>query len=186
MSHPAGTYLGGIRTLEDIRLRCRIDDETGCWIWSLGAVEGFPRIELQPLGGKRRRVTGTTAIAILKTGAKPGKGMVAYCACCVNLCVNPEHVAVGTRAQHGAHITKSGRWKGSPARLKANRKNVRNRASTKLSIHKAREIRASPLTEMELSRIYGVPASQIGSIRRGRAWREGAVNSSIFNLAASL
>jgi len=30
MSHPHGTYLGGVRGLECVRLRCVIDADTGC------------------------------------------------------------------------------------------------------------------------------------------------------------
>ena len=120
---------------------------------------------------------------VLREGRKPVRGKIAYRSCCNNLCVNPEHVVEGTRADHGALCASRGVWKNKPNRIAANRRNIRG-ALAKLTIDQAREIRSSLCTDAALAKVYGIARSQINAIRRGKAWREHAPNSSVFNLAA--
>ena len=183
MSHAKGTDLGGIRSIEDLRLRCRMDPDTGCWNWGLSTCEGHPRVWVVAADGTRWKSTGAAASFFLREGRKPVRGKIAYRSCCNNLCVNPEHVVEGTRADHGALCASRGVWKNKPNRIAANRRNIRG-ALAKLTIDQAREIRSSLCTDAALAKVYGIARSQINAIRRGKAWREHAPNSSVFNLAA--
>ncbi len=64
----------------------------------------------------------------------------------------------------------------NPAHLEAvtNEENVRRGAATgrKMSLAKAREIRASQATGASLARLYGVSESTISMIRLNKIWRE--------------
>jgi hypothetical protein len=80
---------------------------------------------------------------------------------------------------------RAGKTKLTGRKMVALLKMVRGRSSTKLTIEKAREIRASELSNAELSRIYNVAHSQISAIRRGQAWREMLPTASVFSLGGA-
>jgi hypothetical protein len=117
MPHATGTYLGGIRTLEDLRQRCVIDAETGCWHWRLSFSQGSPRVHLQhpAAAGGRLGVAmrGRRAALLLATGSDLPPGHFAFArACCkADDCVNPAHSRSGNRQQHGEWLRKTGKVK---------------------------------------------------------------------------
>ena len=71
MTHAVGTYLGGIRSVADLRERCRIDDETGCWHWGLAIVRGVPHVAFVDEDGRRRKGTGR-ALQLQRIERVPG------------------------------------------------------------------------------------------------------------------
>jgi hypothetical protein len=125
MSHPHGTYLGGIRTLEDLRIRCAVDDDTGCWHWRLSKCDGVPKVHVThpalPRPGHIMR--GRRAALLLARGRDLPAGHVAYARlqCTSKDCVNPAHCQSGDRDAHGVYLTKSGRVKGLLSKAKASR-----------------------------------------------------------------
>lgn len=109
----------GVRTLDDIRDRCRIDEETGCWIWS-GAVRQQHRHDTPVVhvpagvaGFEKRVICQTARVALLLTGAKLGPGKVAFRACRNPMCVRPDpkHVIALTRLRMAALMREDGAWK---------------------------------------------------------------------------
>ena len=190
MSHKHGAYLGGIRTLEDLRQRCRIDEETGCWRWAMHchADSGYPCVCYTLPGEKsQRRNNGRRAALELERGARLGKGMLASprVRCKHVDCVNPAHALAVTYKQRGAMQKQSGvlRCDNDPLRLAkliAERRRV-----AKLTIEQAREIRASSETLRVDAARYGVCQSAISAIRRGETWREGVVGASVFSWSAA-
>ena len=180
MSHKHGADLGGIRTLEDLRIRCRINEDTDCWLWSMSTCDGNPRVHVV-IGGASVKMTGKAAAYFLANGTRPIAGRHTYSVCHNKLCVNPEHIQIGTRIEHGAFIRRSGVWRNQPNRIAANRATVRSREATKLTVDIASDIRRSELTNAALAKLYGVPASHIGAIKRGESWKPAAVaNASVF------
>lgn len=104
----------GIRTIEDIRQRCVID-EGGCWLWS-GAMRSqaagrghTPMLHL-PRGvlGERAVVTSGPRVAWLLSGKRLPTGHMVWRDCCNSRCLNPEHLRAGTPAALGRHITRHG------------------------------------------------------------------------------
>ena len=179
MSHPRGTYLGGVRSVECLRQRSSIDEVTGCWHWRLSCCEGAARVWMRhPETGEPYRTTGPNAAVLLERGRMLPKGKKGYRKCESLDCVNPEHVKVMTRAEHGAWVAALGLWKNKPNRILANRANKRKHA--KLDVEKARAIRASAATQVELAKVYGVPQSTIGAVRAGKLWKETMPTASVF------
>jgi len=125
MSHPHGTHLGGIRTLEDLRIRCAVDDDTGCWHWRLSKCDGVPKVHVThpalPRPGHIMR--GRRAALLLARGRDLPAGHVAYARlqCTSKDCVNPAHCQSGDRDAHGVYLAKSGRVKGLLSKSKASR-----------------------------------------------------------------
>lgn len=179
MSHPHGAYLGGIRTIEDLRQRCRVDDLSGCWHWSLCITQGMPKVHFV-LNGKRGCSRGRKA-ALLLSGkeVKPGHVVFAIRKCTSDDCVNPEHSRSDNRKNHGSYLRASGKAK-TPAKSAAARENILHHRA-KITMEKAREIRASTETQAALAKQYGIAQSAIWSIKHNRAWKESLPGASVFN-----
>ncbi len=180
MGNRIGTYLGGIRTIEDVRLRCRIDEETGCWIWGLCKYKDMP-IATVTVDGKRETMTGRRAVATLKAGKKPSKDKFVFASkkCHQKHCVNPDHIRIGSRLDHGEYLRRTGQSK-SERKLAACRSNIR-KTRAKLSIEAARNIRGSDESAIELAKKYGVDVSSIRKVRLGQTWREHTSGASVFS-----
>lgn len=185
MAHQHGTYLGGIRALKDMRDRCRINDETGCWHWGLSVCQGSATVHyVDPHSGRAFRTRGRRAAWALANGPIPA-GQYAYATCQTPECVNPAHVAVGTRQQHGEFLRQMGWQRHNPKRIAANRRTVYTKLAKKLNREKARAIRLSDKTQAQLAREYDVPQSTVWAIKAGRAWREPVMRgASVFAMGA--
>jgi hypothetical protein len=75
-------------------------------------------------------------------------GLVIDHLCRVSLCVNPDHLEAVTEAV-----------------------NVQRGNLAKLTVDQVKEIRASPLGAMELSRRYGVAREHIWVVRTRKVWK---------------
>lgn len=178
MAFPKGTYLNGIRTLEDLRLRCVMDRDTDCWRWKGALSDGVPHVCLHDAQtGKHRVTTGPRAAALL-SGREIPEGRIAYRTCCTKACVNPDHIAVGTKKQLGLMIRRKGTQRNNPLRSLINARNSRRRVA-KLNMDIARQIRESDEPGVVWARRLGVCAQTISAVRTGKRWVE-AQNASVF------
>lgn len=95
--HAIGTDLGGIRSIEGVRLRCHVDECRGCWIWKGAKSNGLPSMRLPAIG---RTQSAGAALCFLVTGALPARGVFWYRRTgCDDLCVNPKHRRIGSRSE---------------------------------------------------------------------------------------
>lgn len=178
MSEADGRYLGGIRTIEDLRLRCRVDDITGCWHWVQGISQGAPKVHYV-INGKKGSGRGRKA-ALLLSGIPIPKGHVVFPKriCPSDDCVNPEHSRAGTRNNHGKYLRATGKSI-SMTKTVAARKSARGKRA-KLTIEDARAIRESTESQAKVAKRFGVSQAVVWSIKAGRAWREHAAGASVF------
>lgn len=183
MSHETGTYQGGIRSVADLRSRCRVDEVSGCWHWGMAIVDGAPTVHWVDAAGVRRKARGRRA-SLLIAGRVIPKGHVAFAkaTCKSDDCVNPDHSRSGNRDEEGAAITKSGIWKNSPTKIAAAKAVARKKR--KLTDAQAAEIRCSDLSDQALSKVYGLSTYAIWSLRSGRSYK--ATGFSIFSAANDL
>lgn len=186
MPHEAGTYLGGIRDLETLHARCRIDPDTGCWhlLDSRGQalrqkVGEVPAIHVHGFG---RRSARRAAIELGAGSPLPRGATVGICDRSWD-CVRPAHLPVfATRKQHGEHLAASGRAR-TLARVSGGRRGARNRPGAKLTAELAQWVRESPQSQMEVAYAVGIGQSTVSEIRLGRLWSDAPV-ASVFALAA--
>jgi hypothetical protein len=181
MACKKGDYLGGIRSVEDLRARSFVDPDTGCWHWRMGLSAGAPRVHIC-IDGKHTAMRGRRAALLLADRLNPGQTAFARITCRSDDCVNPDHCRSGTRSQHGSWLTQSGRYVDSVARKVAPFKSRAARAR-KLDIHKAREIRASDETLEVLSLRHGVCKSVVQGVKANRLWRETGLFDGILEAA---
>lgn len=182
MSHPAGKYLGGIRTLQHLQDRCRICATTGCWRWSLSTDNGAPKVHVTLAAGHRVIMRGRRAALVLQRGAMLPAGHVAYATddCRHADCCNPRHCQSGTDAEQRAWLAASGRLKGSPTRAAASRRTWDKRGR-KLTPEMVQHIRTSPLSTYALATELGVAQYTVWSARTQLSHRTSMRGTSVFN-----
>lgn len=162
--------LTGIRSLSDLRERCRIDDN-GCWLWGFGVThDGQPKVHAI-IDGERICTTGGRIAWLLGGGKIPAKHVVYRHRCDAKLCLNLGHLRCGTKGEAGKQLVRTSRLRGDPARSIIN---LRNRCSKNvvLDLGKAREIRASEETVGALAERYGTSKSTIVDVLTMKRWRE--------------
>jgi hypothetical protein len=176
---PTGTDLGGIRCIEDLRLRCRIVEGDDCWHWA-GAFDtkkNLPKLWF-PLFGTT--TTPGPVIAFLKTGCRPKKSRW-LSRCGSGDCVNPDHWAVSSHAEacrrRPRKNTAVGDYRATLAR----------RARAKLDDASAADIRAREHGAQHYADKYGVGLNTVYRVWKGQMWKPMAspVNS-VFALASAM
>ena len=157
-----GMDLGGIRSIEDIRLRCHIDDITDCWVWR-GARNGQKTPSMH-LPGPDRVTSMGVAICFLTTGRVPDRGEVWHCVCETKNCANPKHRAKGNRSSQmrAARIERGPEVR---ARIIEGR---RRKGANKLTDADVHEIRTAGLTLKQIMAKFGISRSWAHEVRSGK------------------
>jgi hypothetical protein len=179
MSKPC-RYSGGIRTLADLRLRCRVDHTTGCWHWlqALITCSGQPKVHLvHPATGMKYQTSGRRAAVLLATGKEVPKGHVAWPRPCCDSedCVNPEHARTGPRKLHGEWLVRTGRLEKRPFRASLTRR--------RLTDEQVAEIRRNPGVSINVfAKRFDISPSVIWSVRNYITYTDVAQRVSVFHL----
>lgn len=83
-----------IRTLDDLKARCEVDEQTGCWVWTGSRdANGHPKpYIINPSNGQGAQMSGARALLLL-TGQPvvDGHAYVRVATCTNEACVSPEH-----------------------------------------------------------------------------------------------
>ena len=116
-----------IACLADMRGHCRIDDDSGCWLWSRSIANKngtpTPTVYIRPglLGNPLGIVMSAARASWLLSGHSLQKGHVVWRHVCeAGRCINPDHCRAGTFKQMGAAISATGRNRGDPVRAAIN------------------------------------------------------------------
>lgn len=138
---------------------------TGCWFWlGAGAWSGYGYGRLR-LGGKEEGMINAHVFSYQTFVGEVPDGLVVRHHCDNPLCVNPDHLAVGTQKDNVADAMRRGRMKRlfkrgfNPARGTGK--------ARKLTDEQALTIRSSKAATSELAARYGVCRSTIIKIRNG-------------------
>jgi len=165
--------VSGIHTIEDLKLRCVVDELTGCWHWKSGVTSaGMPSFWFPPIG---RYTTAGVALCWFATGKEPRPGKVWHRTCDSLDCCNPSHRKEGTRKSQmlNAAITRTPLQKARIA--------MTHRSKSKLSEEAVQEIRESSEPLKVMAEKYSIDLSHAARIRNMQA-RKPIGGASIFNL----
>jgi hypothetical protein len=139
------------RPLGDRLQECTAYDElTGCWLWigNIGT-NGYGRISVD----NRLQSVHRTSYEFHRGPVPEGKVLMHTCD--IRCCINPDHLAVGSKLENTADMMAKGR----------------NRYSgRKLGPDAIRHIRAWTMTGLEYAELYGVTLHSVSQIRNRRAW----------------
>jgi hypothetical protein len=179
-----GAHMGGIRTVSDVKDRCIIDSETGCWLWAGATASAKGRIiPVAWFASEGRVVTVPRMAYAMKNKAKPGP--MVWRICRNDRCCNPTHMQSGTRKEWGAWLAGEGFLKNDPQRSAINTRIRRSRKDNALSEELAAWARESEQSGVEAAHALGVSPTTVSRVRMGRVWREAVAVSSIFSMAAN-
>lgn len=169
MTDPRRKRQDGVRSLADIRSRCVIDAETGCWIWR-GAFSvkvgghATPRVWLA--NERRAEIAGRAAWLLSGRKLKPG-AVVWRSACTDTRCINPEHAKAGTRTQMHASFVADGRLRGDPKRAIANAKNCAKQLLPVETVRRAEAMFAAGVMQKDVRSEFGISSDTAARIRKG-------------------
>ena len=134
---------------------------SGCWLW-LGAINspgGYGQFYCN--GSKHGRRAHRVSYELYK-GPIPD-GLYVCHRCDVRVCVNPDHLFLGSHADNLADMARKGRRRG--------RMVGESNHKAKLTAEQVVAIRRDPRIQIEIARDYGMSQPQIGKIRQGLQWR---------------
>ena len=143
--------------VQDLHKRIAQEPNTGCWIWTGGTSRGYGLIRVK--GGKALRAH--RVLWELHHGPIPD-GLSVLHKCDTPLCVNPQHLFLGTQADNLADASMKGRIaRGQRAHF------------TKLTDEQVAEIRrclseGTPIKE--IGRRFQIDPHTVRSLRDGLSW----------------
>lgn len=166
MAHAKGTYLGGVNSLDALRSRCHVDEDTGCWCWRQHKTKhGLAMVNLI-LDGERQKALGRRAALLLAGKKPPSAEHVAYPVetCFTPECVNQQHARWGTRSDRMRQAGARGALS-TPERLAQLRRMVAGR--TKLTPEQRLEAETSTGPCAVVAKRLGVSEGRVSQLRRG-------------------
>ena len=163
--------------LDQIKGRGRIDDETGCWLWSgaMSADEGGGRV---PIVWHDGRTSSALRVVYVLSGKTVRKGEIVWRKCRHDHCLRPDHLLSGTRAQWGAWRKAYGYAAMTPDAWAANM--LERRKGKEIDAETAAMIRESPETGAALARKLGVSKQAVSRVRLRKTWAETVPQASVF------
>lgn len=187
----------GIKTLEDIRQRCWIDPDTGCWVWKGSfsthkGQRGRPQASIDMGRGKKRRTVSAARLAWVLSGRTIGDEQVVYRAKCTNkACVFPEHGGCRTQADAMAALAKAGVFKPSIAKKRAARIGGLKCATPVETVREIEAMLAAGMTKTAIAAKVNLCTTTILKIARKRhVHSEGATSvlksGSVFTFAGKV
>ncbi len=167
----------GVRNLEDLRQRCVIEEETGCWVWKAAMsrslkrkVAPSPRVWIpdpKTLGDGVLMTAGRAAW--LLSGRKLAAGQVVWRSVCNRSeCINPAHGRAVTRAEMHSGIAAAGFNRGQPERSAINLRSCMRMATP---VDKVREIEAAFKAGSNCKQVrarFGIAQETAAAVRDGR------------------
>lgn len=186
-----GKRSDGVRTLEDLKLRCRVDELTGCWIW-LGGHGGrnggvpMTHVSAGVLCESRATMSAMRAAWLLSgREIEPGKLVYRRFTCKSPSCCNVEHLACGGVKLKCRSAGKRGSFNTTERLLQLRRIGPVHTPEVVASIADAVHVRG--LSCDAAAAEFGVDKGAVKRIRRGEHRHQRAKvlpGASVFNMGA--
>lgn len=163
--------LGRVQSLQGILDRCRVDDETGCWLWARAANAPHGRItpmvmfHPNPQPGRKTNNMPAARAAWLLSGREVQPGHYVWRNCLSDLCVNPAHCQAGTKAEMFGAISASGRNRGKPERRAVCERNRRHMLTPPEVVRRAEAMFSAGALQKEVRAALRMSGDTARSIR---------------------
>lgn len=180
------TAVKGIRTLEDLRIRCVVSATTGCWLYpSSISDDGLPRCAIPPhVDGITTDKWITTTVrkaGWLLEGNRLRKGQRMYAGCPERECCNPDHTLCSSQKVMAKKFVRRGLLQ-----LITSRRNTAVQAATVHEVAEVTRLVAAGLTQREAAVLVGLHPATVGKIVAGRQQHQRPLAaSSVFEQVAA-
>lgn len=144
----------------EVRFWRFVEKTDGCWLFRRYGKQRYG--SFQPGGRGHPTILAHRYSYEMHHGPIP-EGMFVMHTCDNGLCVNPDHLKVGTPLENSADMMRKKRNGGRAPKGTDN-------ASAVLNPDLVRLIRASPMYHAEIGRVLGVSAQTIRAVRSGLTW----------------
>lgn len=178
---------GADRELDRFKSKYRVDEATGCWLWTASTVPsprgpGFERGQFSIAG---KPILAHRASYLMFKGEIP-EGLEVCHRCDVPRCVNPDHLFVGTRSDNMQDMLAKGRSNAQRnpggARAAGVKGGLMN-TWAKGERHGRAKLTAEDVTAIrtligerrrlvDIAAQFGVHVETIGRIKRGELWKQ--------------
>lgn len=143
---------------------------SGCWLWT-GTISRAAGYGFFWVGDERGgRMLSHRASWVIHHGPI-ADGMHVCHKCDNRLCVNPEHLFLGTQADNMLDAVRKGRMSWKPDRKPMPDMSGANHPMAKLTEADVAAIRSGGMSNKLLASLYGVQAETISRIKSGKSWR---------------
>lgn len=181
---PKGRRLDGIVTIDDLRQRCYVDEDSGCWHLRGANGERMPEKARHIVWSHAhmRRLTSTQAGWLLShPGREIPAGRLVHRTCESHDCCAPAHLRCVTKAQFGKFQIATGRLK-TPAKVAAGR--AAPSPHRKLSAELKQWLVESQQSGREAAHGLGITPSRASRLRRlHKEQQESRPIASVFDFA---
>lgn len=151
-------YSASLRVGIQDRFWSKVNKTSGCWLWTAGTIRGYGQFNLGRVAGKSRTAYAHRVSWELAHGPVAGDLSVLH-RCDVPLCVNPEHLFLGTQQDNLADARQKGRLNESLPRAGA------LTYADRLAIFNTQPYQG---IGVDLACHYGVSRTCISHVRNGR------------------
>lgn len=138
-----------------------IDEETGCWLWQAArSGRGYGTMKI----GGRKEAAHRISYELHK-GPIPD-GLLGCHKCDVRLCVNPEHIFLGTNMDNTQDMINKGRQRYVGQKGAANPKAILDEKKVRVII----KLIAKGMNNRAIANQFGVSHGTVSLIRLGKCW----------------
>ncbi len=146
-----------------VRFWSKVNQTSDCWLWTGAKLQsGYGSFRFHRAARLAHRVAWELVKGPLPPWTGQRTGVCVLHRCDNMLCVNPDHLFLGTQADNMADRGAKGRHP---------RLHGESHGGAKLTESQVAAIRSDPRPQGELAAIYGVHKAHIGHIRRGDVWK---------------
>lgn len=149
----------------DVRFWRYVEKQDGCWLWSGKSLNSVGYGTISTGGSGSGKLLAHRLSYEIHHGEIP-VGMVVMHSCDNRLCVNPEHLSIGTQSQNLKEMHARGRQPVIPPH-----KCGEDSKRSKLKEVQVLEIIKSKDSRREQAERYGVSVKTIEMIQKGRLWK---------------
>lgn len=140
-------------------------NDAGCMLWTGYACARTPNYSVPYFNIGNQRPESAYRVAYRLAKGEIPTGLQIRHTCDNSLCVNPDHLVLGTHRDNMRDMAERDRRKGIAA-VKGEK-----HGQSKLTAEQVREIRSSTETRDAIAKRMGVSPSTIKGIRTGRLWK---------------
>jgi hypothetical protein len=145
--------------IDRLKAKVSVNEETGCWMWTASVnTNGYGQFRYQGRPWQAHRASW-----LLHNGDIP-EGLYVLHRCDTPLCVNPDHLFLGSQSDNLLDAVGKNRWN-------SGRLSGEEHGRSLVNEDDVRAIRASTETIRKLAAQYGISVGAIQHIRKRRSWQ---------------